>query len=106
MVMVDNNIISELKDALVVSGGVLPSWFVEDQARKANVTYFKLSDKTRVCLMGLEFGLEIVGKSIVLDAKRDVMVISEEAAFEDAKRQLVVVLNTLVLGMTNGRFER
>ena len=104
--MITDKIVEELKAALTTTNGKIPMWFIEDQARKAKVTYMKLSPNMRVCVMKLPFGAEVLGVAQVLDAKNDVEIIGNETAFADAKSKLWDVFGVLTLALTLNRLER
>lgn len=81
-------IVKELKKAMDSNDGKIPFSFIEEQADKAKKTFARLTPNTRVCVLTLETGHEVVGVAQVLDSKNDVEDIGNKIALDRAKNEL------------------
>lgn len=69
--------------------------FIDSIADKSKVEYFKLTENTRVCVMILPTGHELVGVAQVLDAVNDVEELGNTVALGNAKDQLWKLCGTI-----------
>ena len=95
-------VLYEVQRELDENEGSLSHGFIALQADRSDVSYFKLSDNMRVCLIRTPHGAEVLGVSQVLNAENDVEVIGNEVAYNDAFNQLWKVYGAMALAVHNG----
>ena len=69
--------------------------FILDIFNQSKLSYTQLSPNTRVCLLTLPAGHEIVGIAQVLDAANDVEAIGNQVAMSNATEQLWKLCGTI-----------
>ena len=84
-----------IKAELLESGNRISPAFIDSLIDASEIKHFQLSANTRVCLLRLPTGHEIVGKAQVLDAKNDVKMVGELVAVNAAKDQLWQLVGTI-----------
>ena len=89
------NLKKMIKVELAKSGNRISLDFINRLIEVSEIEYFSLSPNTRVCLLRLPTGHEIIGKAQVLDAKNDVEMIGKSVARTDAKNQLWQLVGTI-----------
>ncbi len=84
------------KELLENSGRISPS-FVNKMLNdpETGITHSKITPNTRVCVITLTTGHELVGYAQVLDSKNDVELIGREVAYKNAKEQIWSVLGSI-----------
>ena len=88
-------VVAKLKKAMEKNGGKIPPVFVEALLNSAKVTHTRVTKNTRVCVITLESGHDLVGYAQVLDEKNDVELIGQEVAYNNAKEQAWSVLGSI-----------
>lgn len=88
-------LIEILKLDLRDNNGKISQSFIDIIANSSEVIYLKPTDNTRICVIKLETGHEVVGIAQVLDAKNDVPEKGKEIAFQRAKDQLWSVFGSI-----------
>lgn len=86
---------NELKHATLSNGNKIPFSFIEAQVKKAEINYFQPTKNTRICIMQMATGHEIVGYARVLDAENDEAKIGNRVALENATNELWSVYGTI-----------
>jgi len=81
------------------NGGKISPDFIDNLAANAEYVWLHPTLRTRLCIMTIYSGHEIVGKAQVLDADNDVKTIGEEVAFNDAKEQLWQICGSIALAI-------
>ena len=79
---------NELKTATLGNGNKIPFTFIQEQIEKAQIKYSQLTPNTRVCVMTMETGHEVVGYARVLDSSNDEENIGNSVALENATNEL------------------
>lgn len=79
---------ARLEKALSENNNKIPLSFLEEQAKKAKVTYSKPTANTRVCVLTLPEGHEVIGYSRVIDSVNDVASIGNKVAYNNAFNEL------------------
>lgn len=82
-------------DTLHLNNGKLTPALIEDIASQSEVIYLQPTANTRICLLKLPTGHELVGVSQVLNASNDVATIGNSIAFENAKDQVWQLCGTI-----------
>jgi hypothetical protein len=77
-----------IKLNLEANGGKIAPDFIDNLAEDAEKIYLHPTDNTRICVMKIYSGHEVVGIAQVLDAKNDVEEIGNSVAYENAKQEL------------------
>lgn len=82
--------IDELKNDLKKNSGKISQSFVEKYLNDSDtkVTHTQVTPNTRVCVITLCTGHDLVGYAQVLDAKNDVELIGQEVAYDNAKEEV------------------
>jgi len=86
-----------IKAQLKENGGKISSEFIDNLAEHADCTWLHPTPRTRICVLTLYSGHEIVGKAQVLDPANDVKEIGKEVAFNNAKGQLWQLCGNIAL---------
>ena len=89
--------ISILKAELAENGGKISFQFTEDLLNHTDtkVTHVQPTPNTRVCVITLPTGHDLVGYAQVLDAKNDVELMGQEVAYNNAKDNIWVALGSI-----------
>ncbi len=82
-----NKTIRRLKKELDQNMGKISLTFIENELNSAKVTHAQVTPNTRVCVITLLSGHDLVGYAQVLDAKNDVKLIGQEVAYNNAKEK-------------------
>ena len=82
------NLVKEIKKELEVNGNKLSPDFIKRLADNGTVTHVKVTDNTRVCVITLHTGHEVVGYAQVLDDKNDVAEIGQKVAYDNALEEI------------------
>lgn len=79
-----------IRNELGKSNGKLSLSFIESLANNPDnkITHHQMTPNTRVCVVTLPSGHDLVGYAQVLDAKNDVELIGQEVAYKNAIDQL------------------
>jgi hypothetical protein len=77
-----------VEDELRRNGNKLSKDFIDRVAYTATVVHHQMTPNTRVCVVTLPSGHDLVGYAQVLDAKNDVELIGQEVAYKNAVEQL------------------
>lgn len=80
------NLLKMIKAELVANNGKLSVDFINDIANdpKIKITHTQVTPNTRVCVVTLPSGHDLVGYAQVLDAKNDIELIGQEVAYRNA----------------------
>ncbi len=92
-----NILIEKLKIELESSGGKISPRFVEGvlNCPMNKVTHAQVTPNTRVCVITLRSGHDLVGYAQVLDAKNDVELVGQEVAYKNAADSIWSVLGSI-----------
>lgn len=84
------DLINLIKNELERSGNKLSPTFIDTLAHHTDtkVTHHQMTPNTRVCVVTLPTGHELVGYAQVLDAKNDVELIGQSVAYKNAIENL------------------
>jgi len=77
-----------LKDELKSNNGKISPEFIDRMVSLSEVIYLHPTDNTRICILKLPTGHEVIGVAQVLDAKNDIEEIGNKIAYTNAKNQL------------------
>ena len=93
----NRHFVDSLKIALANNGGKIPFKFIEDHLNDplTKVTHVQATKNTRICVITLTTGHELVGFAQVLDAKNDVEATGQEVAYENAKENIWAVFGAI-----------
>ncbi len=93
----DRHFIDSLQVALTNNGGKIPLKFIEDHLNNplTKVTHVQATENTRICVITLSTGHELVGYAQVLDSKNDVELIGQEVAYDNAKEEIWKVFGSI-----------
>ncbi len=82
--------VADLKSAMEANGGKIPQIFIDGHLNhpKTKVTHARPTENTRVCVITLTTGHELVGYAQVLDVKNDVELIGRSVAYDNAKEHI------------------
>ena len=80
-------LVAQLKKEMQQNMGKISPEFIERQSNKAKVSHAKITPNTRVCVITLESGHDLVGFAQVLDSKNDVELKGQEVAYDNAKKE-------------------
>lgn len=86
-----------IKKELIKNSGKLSPTFIESIANHPDIkiTHAQLTPNTRVCVVTLPSGHDLVGYAQVIDAKNDIESIGQEVAYKNAIGQLWSVCGTI-----------
>ena len=87
--------LDEIFKELKHTGGKISNDFIDRTAENATAHFAKIGQCTRVCVLELQSGHEVVGYSQVLDPLNDVEEIGNKIAFERAKDELWQVVGAI-----------
>jgi len=82
------NIIELIKDGLATNGNKLSAKLIDRLYLSSKITHVQPTPNTRVCVITLPTGHEVVGYAQVLDAANDVEEIGQRIAEENAKEEI------------------
>jgi pimeloyl-CoA synthetase len=88
-----------IKANLEANNGRISCDFIKNLAENAEVIYLHPTPRTRICVMTIYSGHEVVGYARVLDPKNDVEEIGNRVAFENAKNELWNVCGSIALAV-------
>ena len=77
------------------NSGKIPVSFIDSQVAKAQIIHSHPTANTRICVIQLTSGHEVVGVAQVLDAKNDVPSIGKSIALRNATEQLWQVFGSI-----------
>jgi len=85
--------ILHLTETLKANGGKIPLEFIDYHLNHGNtkVTHVQPTPNTRVCVITLPTGHDLVGYAQVLDSKNDVELIGQEVAYKNASEEIWAV---------------
>jgi ATP-dependent protease HslVU (ClpYQ) peptidase subunit len=92
-------LIERIKENLESNNGKISYDFIQNLAENADIKYLHPTSRTRLCIMTLDSGHDIVGKAQVLDPNNDVEEIGNEIAFENAREQIWAVCGNIALAL-------
>jgi len=84
-----------IKANLKCNGGKISPDFIDNLAEHAEKIYLHPTPNTRICVLRIYSGHEVVGVAQVLDAKNDVEEIGNRVAFDNAKNELWKVCGSI-----------
>lgn len=84
-----------IKEDMEANNGKISPVLVDEIAHEAEVVYVHPTANTRICVLRLQSGHEVVGIAQVLDAKNDVESIGNQIAYNRAKDQIWSVLGNI-----------
>jgi len=87
--------VANLKNAIDSNEGKIPLWFTEQHLNSAKVTHAQVTPNTRVCVITLTTGHDLVGYAQVLDAENDVELVGQEIAYNNAKEEIWRVFGSI-----------
>lgn len=93
--MPSNQLITALTQALKGNDGKIPPAFIDAQVDQAQIIHLQPTENTRICVIKLTSGHEVVGVAQVLDAKNDVPDIGKSIALSNATDQLWQVFGSI-----------
>jgi len=93
MKVLADNIKAQLRE----NGGKLSFDFIDNLAQNAERTFLHPTARTRICILTIYSGHEVVGFSRVLDPANDVEEIGNKVAFENARDELWSVCGAIAL---------
>ena len=85
---VDTDLLRDIQNELLNNNNKLSSEFIDSVADKAEVIYLHPTDATRICILQLRSGHEVLGYAQVLDPKNDDESIGNSVAYNNAKGEL------------------
>ncbi len=88
-------LILSIEKELEKNGNKLGFEFIKKVAKSSQEKYFKLTDSTRVCVLTLPTGHEVVGYARVLDKDNDREELGNSVALENATDELWSLLGTI-----------
>ncbi len=90
-------IVYAIKQELEENDGKLSQTFCEEilDHYENKVTHTQVTPNTRVCVITLFTGHDLIGVAQVLDAKNDVKEIGQSVALEDAREKIWQLLGTI-----------
>ena len=88
-----------IKLNLESNGGKIPFDFIQNLAENADIKYLHPTPRTRICVLTIYSGHEVVGISQVLDPKNDVEEIGNKVAFDNATKELWAVCGSIALAI-------
>ena len=88
-----------IKLDLESNNGKISFGFIENLAENAEVIYLHPTPRTRICIMTIYSGHEVIGIARVLDPKNDVEEIGNKIAFENARDELWKVCGSIALSI-------
>ena len=96
------DLIEMLRVELKENSGKISQRFIEGLANHPNtkVTHCQVTANTRVCVVTLPSGHDLVGYAQVLDAKNDVPLIGQEVAYKNAVERLWEVCGSVAKAIT------
>lgn len=94
-------IIKLIKEELQQNGGKLSPEFVDNIINSENtkITHQQITKNTRVCVITLPTGHDLVGYAQVLDSKNDIKEIGEQVAYQNAANNIWSVLGSIALAV-------
>ena len=95
--------IEAIKAELEKSSGKLSLEFINSylQHPKTKVTHKQLTPNTRVCVITLTTGHDLVGFAQVLNAENDVELIGQEVAYKEAAEKIWPTLGAIAKAIGN-----
>ena len=90
-----------IKEHIQENKGKISKDFIDNLAAGADVIYLHPTPRTRICIMTIYSGHEVVGFSRVLDPKNDVEEIGNKVAYDNAKNELWDVCGSIALIFSN-----
>jgi len=84
-----------IKANMKANGGKISQDFIDNLAEYSEKVFLKAHSSTRICVLKIYSGHEVVGYSQVIDPKNDVAEIGNEVAYENAKNELWRVCGTI-----------
>ena len=101
------NLLEMLRNELLETGGKISPRFIDELANhsQTKVTHCQVTPNTRVCVVTLPTGHDLVGYAQVLDAKNDVELIGQEVAYKNAIENLWAVCGSIakIVDLTKGK---
>jgi len=88
-------LVQAIEEELRVNDNKLSFDFIKAVSDKSEGKYFKLTDNTRICVLKLPTGHEVVGYARVLDKDNDVASKGNEVALDNATNELWSLLGTI-----------
>ena len=88
-------LVQSIEEELRKNGNKLGFEFIKKVASGSQGKYFKLTDNTRVCILVLPTGHEVVGYARVLDKSNDKAEAGNSVALENATDELWSLLGTI-----------
>lgn len=82
------NLIENIRELLSETDGKLTPEYIDSLVAMADVIYLNPTPNTRICIITLASGHEVVGVAQVLDSKNDVPEIGNQIAYKNAVDQL------------------
>jgi len=75
-------LVDKIKEELKDNNGKLSFNFIQELAESSKTTHIKPTENTRICVLTLPTGHEVVGVAQVLDKKNDVEEIGQKVAYD------------------------
>ena len=93
----NSNFILELKNELDTSNGKISKTYVDGYLNdpRTKVSHMQVTRNTRVCVITLPTGHELVGYAQVLDSNNDVELIGQEVAYNNAAEEIWSVFGSI-----------
>lgn len=80
--------IESIRKELESNSNKISPKFIDNIALESNIIHIKPTENTRIAIIQLPTGHEVIGYAQVLDAKNDIEEIGKSVAFENAKNEL------------------
>jgi len=93
MKILGDSVKAELKE----NNGKISQDFVNNLAEHSDVVYLHPTKRTRICVLTLYSGHELVGYARVLDPANDIEEIGNRVAFENAKDKIWEICGAIAL---------
>jgi len=93
--VLNSPVVAELVQAMKGNSGKIPTSFINKQVSEAQIIHIHPTANTRICVIQLTSGHEVVGVAQVLDAKNDVEAIGKSIALQNATEQLWQVFGSI-----------
>jgi len=77
-------LVEKIREELKTNNGKLSYKFIQGLAKSSKATHIKPTENTRICVLTLPTGHEVVGVAQVLDKKNDVEEIGQKVAYDKA----------------------
>jgi len=92
-------IADNIKANMAENNGKISFDFIENLAENAKIDFIQATSRTRICVLTIYSGHEVVGIAQVLDPANDVAEIGNKIAYERARDELWSVCGNIALAI-------